>query len=65
MVIGDRSPDRVGEAFRRLSEEAQSRRGVTPPDSGRLVDRVMIALGILVLALVCMGILALFGGQLP
>jgi hypothetical protein len=58
--MAKRAPDWAGEAFRRLSEDAQPTFGVVPPDRDRLVDWAMVALGAFVLAFVGMGILALF-----
>ena len=61
MANRDGSPDRVSEAFRRVSEDAaQSGLCATSPGGDRQVDSMGIALGVLVLAFIGLGILALF-----
>ena len=62
MAQNGKSPDRVSEAFRRLSEDAEARRA---PDGKQPINRAIVALSVLVLALVCAGILALFVDWLP
>jgi hypothetical protein len=62
MAKWNRSPDRVSEAFRRLSEDAEARHAAAgkPP-----INRPIVVLGVLALALVCAGIVALFVDWLP
>jgi hypothetical protein len=65
MAKGDGSPDPVSEAFRRFSQDARTRREAGTPPAGERPMRVMVALFVLVLALIVLGILALFEGWLP
>jgi hypothetical protein len=65
MAKGDRSPDPVGEAFRRISKDAQARREVGTPLRDQPINWTVVALGVLMLALICLGILILFEGWLP
>ena len=66
MAKGNGFPDPVSEAFRRVSQDARARRETgTPPAGARPMDRVMVALFVLVLVLVVLGILALSEGWLP
>jgi hypothetical protein len=57
MAKGDRFADPVSEAFRRVSQDARARReaGIPPADEGPM-DRVMVALFVLVFVLVVLGI---------
>jgi hypothetical protein len=60
------TPDPVSEAFRRVSQDARARREASTPSAGeRPIDWVTVALGVLVLALIVLGILALPAGWLP
>jgi hypothetical protein len=66
MAKRDGSFDPVSEAFRRVSQDARARRDAgTPPAGERPMDRVMVALFVLVWALIVLGILALPAGWLP
>ena len=55
--------DSVSKAFQRLSEGA-GRETATPPTGNRLMDFVSFALWTLALALVSLGVFALFEGWL-
>jgi hypothetical protein len=65
MAKGDGTPDPVAEAFRRLSKDAQARREVGTPPDDQPINWTNIALGVLILTLICLGILTLFEGWLP
>jgi hypothetical protein len=65
MAKGDGSPDPVGEAFRRVSQDARARREAGTPPAGERPMRVMVVLFVLLLVLIVLGILALFEGWLP
>jgi hypothetical protein len=68
MAKEDGPPDPVSEAFRLVLQDAQSRRAAAAAISPALdsrMDRLAVVLGLLVLALICLGILALFKGWLP
>ena len=63
MAKWDGFPDPVGEAFRRVSQDARARREASTPSAGAgPMDRVMVALFVLVLVLFVLGILALSEG---
>ena len=64
MAKGDGSLDPVGEAFRRLSKDAQARREVGTPLRDQPIKWTTVALGVLVLTLLCLGILVLCEGWL-
>jgi hypothetical protein len=59
------SPDPVSEAFRRVSQDARARREAGTPPAHTSIDWVTVVLGVLVLALIVLGILALSKGWLP
>jgi membrane protein required for beta-lactamase induction len=61
MVKGDRSPDRVSEAFRRVSRDVRARDEAGTPTAQR-IDWVVVAFAVLVVALIGLGILNLFEG---
>jgi hypothetical protein len=63
MNCGMAKEDSVSKAFRRLSEGA-GREAATPPIGNRLTDLVSFVLWTLALALVSLGIFALFEGWL-
>jgi hypothetical protein len=55
----------VAEAFRRLSKDAEARREVGTPRRDQPINWTTVALGVLLLMLICLGILALIKGWLP
>jgi hypothetical protein len=67
MAKRGRSPDPVGEAFREVSWDAQSKReaATLPPARDQTTDRVTVILVVLVLVLIVLGVFALFKGWLP
>jgi hypothetical protein len=64
MAKGDGSPDPVSEAFRRVSQDARARLEAGTPSANERAMRGMVALFVLLLALIVLGILALFEGWL-
>ena len=65
MTKEDGPADPVAEAFRRLSKDAEARREVGTPRRDQPINWTTVALGVLLLMLICLGILALFKGWLP
>jgi membrane protein required for beta-lactamase induction len=61
MAKGDRSPDRVSEAFRRVSRDVRARDEAGTPTAQR-IDWVVVAFAVLMMALVGLGFLTLFEG---